>query len=764
MAKKTPPDLLHAFGLKPEKAIEYFKSKGYTFSWNWQDTWQEAHAKAFTVAKAMRMDILQDIRESVQKALDDGITFRQFRKDLTPKLQAKGWWGKKLIGDAEGGQTVQLGSPRRLATIYQTNLQTAYMAGRYKEMMDNVEDRPYWQYVAVLDAKTRPAHRALHGKVFRYDDPFWKALYPPNGWNCFPSGTPVATEAGWRPIESVTSGDRVIGGSGKLQTVRAVHVNPFRGHLIRLTTERFAAAMTPNHRILTVDGWRRAENIRSGDILVQIIETASLGIGVCDVKKPDPKSANGVMSLPEKGKPAIGFDFDSQRKIRQIDIYPVPAHPIIEDDPEPPGYKKINKHPLCLSRHKMAVWMTRGVEGMSEDLGAGHFCLNSRAPGGGCRPELLGNGPDNSISLLPLAEARMAPLPGNAQCDFPHPGSSIASSCIGIFPLDFHGLAALAGDNTKIPHEANERVGLNTPPGAKLPVGEKFSGVKTSEGFTGGAPLDGFDTLDDFRAWAFSHCILQKVVSTETIPYNGIVFNLTVSDDETYCAPVAVVHNCRCRVRALSAADVKERGLEISEGGDYLREEEVLISRRTGEKAEVTVYRDPKTGMDISPDAGWSYNPGEAAWFPNLNRYDYSVAKKWVEGGLTGPAFAAFFTSKLQGDFPVAILSAQEKDLLGSKSQTVLLSSESLVKQLEAHPDMLIEDYQMIPEIVARGEVYQQGEERLIYLWSKGVLYRASLKRTVDSEENYFLSLFKTTDKKADKEVRKKYKQIKRQG
>lgn len=178
------PSLKYAIWLKPEDAIKYFQSKGYTISWDWHDTWQEAHTKAFTVAKAMRLDILKDIRGMVQKSLDDGITFQQFKKELEPKLRAKGWWGKKLVGDGEGGKVVQLGSTRRLATIYQTNLQTAYMTGRYKAFMENIEDRPYFQYVAILDAKTRPAHRMLNGKVFRYDDPFWKAFWPPNGWNC----------------------------------------------------------------------------------------------------------------------------------------------------------------------------------------------------------------------------------------------------------------------------------------------------------------------------------------------------------------------------------------------------------------------------------------------------------------------------------------------------------------------------------------------------------------------------------------------------
>lgn len=177
-------DLLYAFSLPPEEAVKYFASKGYTFSWDWWEVWQEAHDKAFTVAKVMRMDILQDIRAMVQKAIEEGITFEQFRKELEPRLKAKGWWGKQLIGDESGGFTVQLGSVWRLLTIYETNLQTAYMTGRYAAFMDNAAQRPYWQYVAVMDSRTRPEHAVLHGKVFRFDDPFWDVFYPPNGWRC----------------------------------------------------------------------------------------------------------------------------------------------------------------------------------------------------------------------------------------------------------------------------------------------------------------------------------------------------------------------------------------------------------------------------------------------------------------------------------------------------------------------------------------------------------------------------------------------------
>jgi len=179
------PDLKAIFKLSPSMAIKYFKNKNNKLSWDWHEVWQSAHQKSFTVAKLMREDVLQDIKDSLDKSLAEGKTFQQFQKELKPTLQKKGWWGEQFVGDSQGNiKKVEMGSLSRLKTIYQVNMQTSYMTGRYKIQLDNADNRPYWQYVAVMDKRTRPEHAELNERTFRYDDPFWDSFYPPNGWRC----------------------------------------------------------------------------------------------------------------------------------------------------------------------------------------------------------------------------------------------------------------------------------------------------------------------------------------------------------------------------------------------------------------------------------------------------------------------------------------------------------------------------------------------------------------------------------------------------
>lgn len=185
MPNNSDLDMGYLLRLEPKMAVDYLKSKGYKITWNWQEQLDAAHAKAFTVAKVTKLDVLETLRQATEDAVQSGMSERDFIKQLEPKLRALGWWGKQEMTDDLGRKTVvQLGSPRRLRTILRTNKITAYHSGRYAEQIANSDEQPYWQYVAVQDSRTRPSHMALHGKVYRFDDPIWDTLYPPNGWGC----------------------------------------------------------------------------------------------------------------------------------------------------------------------------------------------------------------------------------------------------------------------------------------------------------------------------------------------------------------------------------------------------------------------------------------------------------------------------------------------------------------------------------------------------------------------------------------------------
>jgi SPP1 gp7 family putative phage head morphogenesis protein len=196
-----------AFRLPYEKAIAYLEQKGYKFSWHWQETLADAHEKAFVVAKVARMDILVAIKEMVTRAQKDGISLYKFQRSLEPYLKLTGWWGRtwarndkgELLDadgkpfplDADGAPIIPedmtpplLGSPARLETIYQTNLQTAFAAGEYAGLMSAVKLRPYWQYISVRDGRTTQLCTSLHGSVFAASDAFWSYFYPPNHWRC----------------------------------------------------------------------------------------------------------------------------------------------------------------------------------------------------------------------------------------------------------------------------------------------------------------------------------------------------------------------------------------------------------------------------------------------------------------------------------------------------------------------------------------------------------------------------------------------------
>lgn len=182
-----PPDWLTVpkAGPVPKDALRYFRRKGYRVSFSHRDVWKEEHKKAFTIAGAMRMSVIADLRSSLDAALEQGVAFDEWRKDIATKLGERGWWGEVKVYDIERDRqrTIKVDT-HRLRTIYETNMRTSRSRGSWQRIQRTKDALPYLQYNLGPSQKHRPEHEAVAGTILSADDPFWSASYPPNGWRC----------------------------------------------------------------------------------------------------------------------------------------------------------------------------------------------------------------------------------------------------------------------------------------------------------------------------------------------------------------------------------------------------------------------------------------------------------------------------------------------------------------------------------------------------------------------------------------------------
>lgn len=151
------------------EAVQYWKSKAPVSAKELQAMDAAARSRAFAVSGLARMDQIGAVQAAIGKAIEDGETLRDFKARIGDVIKDQGWTGTKAW---------------RVENIFRTNIQSAYMTGRYQQMQRAAKTRPYWRYSAVMDRRTRPGHRALHGMVYPHDHPFWDQFYPPNGFMC----------------------------------------------------------------------------------------------------------------------------------------------------------------------------------------------------------------------------------------------------------------------------------------------------------------------------------------------------------------------------------------------------------------------------------------------------------------------------------------------------------------------------------------------------------------------------------------------------
>lgn len=135
------------------------------------DVYSSEHG--FALAKSASIQITEKVQDIVQKAIDDGTPVKD-AADLIAKA------GNFSRGYAE--------------TVYRTNLNTAYSAGRFQIAQDpDIQAiAPAFEYMILNDSDVRRGrkedsgenHKALDGLIAGVNDKIWQTYAPPNGYNC----------------------------------------------------------------------------------------------------------------------------------------------------------------------------------------------------------------------------------------------------------------------------------------------------------------------------------------------------------------------------------------------------------------------------------------------------------------------------------------------------------------------------------------------------------------------------------------------------
>jgi len=179
VAWTVEPDPLH-----PEEALAWFRRRLPLPDPEFRALREEARRRAFWVAGLAALDLVQEVMDALEEALAQGEPFPKFQARLPEKVREA--WGE--------------GSRHRLQTIFRTNLQLAYGAGRWKAAQEVRDLRPYWGLQVVLDGRTSRICAPLAGVVLPADHPFWRNHIPPLHFGCRTALVTYSREEGERLV------------------------------------------------------------------------------------------------------------------------------------------------------------------------------------------------------------------------------------------------------------------------------------------------------------------------------------------------------------------------------------------------------------------------------------------------------------------------------------------------------------------------------------------------------------------------------------
>ncbi len=163
---KKAPTTPHKF----DEAVDWFNRRVIVSPEEFDAISDLAKAEAFTVGGVAQMNVIQDVLNQLERAIERGESIDAFRKRMSERL-TKAWGGE---------------NPSRIDLIFRNATARAHSAGRLEQLSQPslTAILAYRLYDAVRDGNTTPICINLDGTILPFDHPIWPRIWPQNHHAC----------------------------------------------------------------------------------------------------------------------------------------------------------------------------------------------------------------------------------------------------------------------------------------------------------------------------------------------------------------------------------------------------------------------------------------------------------------------------------------------------------------------------------------------------------------------------------------------------
>jgi SPP1 gp7 family putative phage head morphogenesis protein len=167
-----------------DMAVAYLNGKVPLFRSEWDALEPLIRHRAFTVARLSELDAINRMREKIKEALETGKTLKEF-------------WEESGADHLLSSAGFHSSNPRYWETVFRTNIQSAYNAGRRIQIMRDGNVK-FLEFIGIRDKRQTEICRTRSGIIRPANEPLWGRNWPPLHFNCRSTVRPISVEESTR--------------------------------------------------------------------------------------------------------------------------------------------------------------------------------------------------------------------------------------------------------------------------------------------------------------------------------------------------------------------------------------------------------------------------------------------------------------------------------------------------------------------------------------------------------------------------------------